>query len=166
MSKKKTPTQETEPQAVLPRRTARWQVVQELKKRGTARNIDIARELDLRPSTVGYILYQLRVSGCAKRIKTGVYEFVCIPENLHFWDDGVTEETVPAPEGSTMPEVLLNLLRNAPKGALSFRALWKLSGLPRNVTGAVLSDLVKRGMVERVRRGLYKPVKKRKAAKA
>lgn len=137
-------------------KTARWRVVHELKSRGTARNIDLARALDLRPSTVGYVLYQLRIAGCAKRLGTGLYQFVRMPENLHFWDDGLAEQA-PEPSGDTMPEQILHLLRQAPKGALSFRAIWKLSGLPRNVTGAVLSDLVKRGLVDRVRRGLYRP---------
>jgi hypothetical protein len=128
-----------------------------LKQRGIARNVEIARALDLRPSTVGYVLYQLRVSGCARRLRTGVYEFVRMPENLHFWDDGVdTAAAAPTPAGETMPEQILSLLRDAPRGALTFRAIWKLSGLPRNVTGAVLSDLVKRGLARRIRRGLYK----------
>jgi predicted transcriptional regulator of viral defense system len=143
------------------RKTARWAVVQELKRRKTARNVEIARALDLRPSTVGYILHQLRVTGCAKRIKTGVYTFVRMPKNLHFWDDGVKiDGRIPAPVGKTMPDKIINLLENAPRGALSFLAIWKLSRLERNVTGAVLSDLVNRGLVKRVRRGLYKPVKK------
>jgi len=141
---------------VQSRKTARWMVVQELKRRGTARNIELARALDLRPSTVGYILYQLRVAGCAKRLGTGLYEFLRMPGNLHFWDDGIRQDAIPVAEGATMPDKILSLLNDAPRGALSFRALWKLSGLPRNVTGAVLSDLVKRGSVERVRRGLYK----------
>jgi len=141
---------------VQSRKTARWLVVQELKRRGTARNIELARALDLRPSTVGYILYQLRVANCAKRLGTGLYEFLRMPGNLHFWDDGIRQGSIPVAEGATMPDKILSLLKDAPRGALSFWALWKLSGLPRNVTGAVLSDLVKRGSVERVRRGLYK----------
>lgn len=142
------------------RKSARWAVVQELKRRRTARNVEIARALDLRPSTVGYILHQLRVTGCAKRIRTGVYNFVRMPKNLHFWDDGVRlDGRIRTPPGDTMPEKVLNLLKSAPRGALSFRAIWKLSKLPRNVTGAVLSDLVKRGLAKRVRRGLYKPGK-------
>jgi hypothetical protein len=131
-------------------------VIQELRRRGRARNIEIARQLDLRPSTVGYILYQLRIKGCAKRIQTGLYEFVALPEDLHYWDDGLDgRQPMPSTDDGTMPEKIVKLLASAPKGALSFRAIWKLSGLSRNVTGAVLSDLVKRGVIERVLRGLY-----------
>ena len=75
--------EQSTPQPYKPRRTARWAVVQELKRRGTARNRDLSRDLNLKPSTVGYILYQLRITGCANRIDTGVYEFVRVPENLN-----------------------------------------------------------------------------------
>lgn len=135
--------------------TARWAVVQELKRLGTARNIEIARTLNLRPSAVGYVLHQLRVTGCAKRIKTGHYEFTQMPENLHHWNDGIDSSNVPTVVGQTMPERILSLVSQAPKGALSFNAIQKFTGLPRNVAGAVLSDLVKRGQLTRVRRGLY-----------
>ncbi len=135
--------------------TARWAVVQELKRLGTARNIDIARTLSLRPSAVGYVLHQLRVSGCAKRIKTGHYEFTRMPENLHHWNDGIDAANAPTITGQTMPEKIINLLSQAPNGALTFTAIQKLTGLPRNVAGAVLSDLVKRGQLVRIRRGLY-----------
>ena len=154
---KKKATESKAPASAAPRQSARWSVVQELKSRGTARNVEIARKLDLRPSTVGYILHQMRVTGCAKRIRTGVYKFVRMPKNLHYWDDGVKlTGQIPTPAGNTMPDKIRGLLQGAPKGALSFRAIWKLSKLPRNVTGAVLSDLVKRGLAARVRRGLYK----------
>lgn len=137
--------------------TARWAVVQELKRLGTARNIDIARTLNLSPGAVGYVLHQLRVTGCAKRIKTGHYEFTCMPENLHYWDDGIDASNTPEIVGGTMPEKIINLVQQAPNGAISFTAIQKVLGLPRNITGAVLSDMVKHGQVVRVRRGLYRP---------
>ena len=136
--------------------TARWAVVQELKRLGAARNIDIARTLNLRPSAVGYVLHQLRVSGCAKRIKTGHYEFTRMPENLHHWNDGIDPSNAPTIVGQTMPQRIMSLVSQAPNGALSFTAIQKLTGLQRNVAGAVLSDLVRRGQLVRVRRGLYR----------
>ncbi len=137
--------------------TARWAVVQELKRLGTARNINIARTQNLSPSAVGYVLHQLRVTGCAKRIKTGLYEFIHMPDNLHHWDDGIDPAKAPQIEGDTMPRQIISLLRQAPKGALSFKAIQRFTGLARNVAGAVLSDLTRRGHIVRVRRGLYGP---------
>lgn len=140
----------------ISKKTSRFAVIEQLEKLGTARGIEIARELRLKPTTVGYVLYQLRLSGQAKRVKTGVYKFVRKPKDCHYWDDGIHPEKVPLLKGSTMPDQILNLLSEAPHGALSFRAIWKVTGYPRNVAGAVLSDLARRGLVEKVRRGLYK----------
>ena len=140
----------------ISKKSARFAVIEQLKKMDVARGIEIAHELGLKPTTVGYVLYQLRLSGHAKRVKTGVYKFVRMPKDCHFWDDGIRPEKVPLLKGKTMPNQILNLLSEAPHGALSFRAIWKVTGYPRNVTGAVLSDLARRGLVERVRRGLYK----------
>ena len=138
------------------KKSAKYAVVEELRNRGTAKSVEIARALDLKPSTVGYIMYQLRQSGAVQRIRTGVHRFVRIPDDLHYWDDGFDGDELPVPEGKTMPQRVLSLLAKAPRGALSFTAIWKLTGLERNVVGAVLSDLSKRGRVTRVRRGLYR----------
>ena len=145
------------PEAKLrPGMTIRSAVVTELEKMGTAKNIDIARSLGLKPSAVGYVLYQLRMAGCAKRIDTGTYEFVRCPENLRCWDDGIDFDNPPTVKGGTMPDRILKAMDLAPNGALSFLAIQKISKLPRNVTGAVLSDLVRRNLVERVQRGVYR----------
>ncbi len=143
----------------ISKKTARFAVIEQLEKMGMARGIEISRELGLKPTTVGYVLYQLRLSGHAKRVRTGVYKLVRKPKDCHFWDDGISQEKVPVLKGSTMPDQILNLLADAPNGALSFRAIWKVTGFPRNVTGAVLSDLSRRKLIKRVRRGLYKIAK-------
>jgi|GEM_PF-2674006 len=144
---------------LAPVKTARWAVIQELRKRGTARNREIARALDLKPSTVGYILYRLRIEGHARRVRMGLYEFISTPRTMQIWEElpqGDPESLRRAAEGDTMPRKILNLLAEAPGRTLSFRLLWKLTGLKRQVAGAVLSDLVKRGLVDRVHRGIYK----------
>ncbi len=136
--------------------SARWQVITELRQRGRARNIDIARTLGMTPGAVGYILYQLRLRGYVRRIKTGLYEFGRMPDDLYFWEHEQHLINLRPPESGTMPEKIVGLMKQAPDHVMSFRALWKLSGLPRQVTGAVLSDLVRRGDIKRIRRGLYR----------
>jgi len=138
-----------------PRRTARRAVIDELRQRGTARNAEIARTLGLKTSTVGSILHWLRAIGCVRRLKMGLYQFVRMPEYLSTWQQDLADlPLVPAP-GATMPEKIINLLKDAPNQSLGFLALWKRSGLSRQATGAVLSKLLERGVLERPRRGRY-----------
>jgi predicted transcriptional regulator of viral defense system len=136
--------------------TIRSAVVAELERLGRARNIQIARALGIKPSSVGYVLYQLRMSGCARRLGTGSYQFVKMPRNLRCWNDGIDMNNPPTVKGQTMPERILNAVTLAPNGGLSFLAIQKIANLPRNVTGAVLSDLVRRGLLERLHRGVYR----------
>jgi len=144
--------------------SARWGVIQELRRRGQARNIEIARALNMTPGAVGYILYQLRLRGHVRRVKTGVYEFVRMPDDLYFWEHEQHLTKLRPVPGGTMSEKILSLMRQSPNHVLSFRAIWKLSGLQRQVAGAVLSELTKRCELERVRRGLYRLVEQKKQA--
>jgi len=133
----------------------RWAILQELRRRGSARNREIAAALDLTPATVGYVLHQLYKRGCIDRVSMGFYKFVCVPDSLRFWaDEQHLVEVRPAGDGSLTQKVL-SLFQQSPDGTLSFRAVWHLSGLERRVAGAVLSDLVRREHLCRVRRGLY-----------
>ena len=141
-----------------PLKTARLAVVNELRRRGAARNKEIAEALGLKPGTVGYILYRLRIEGHARRVKMGHYEFLSVPESLKVWEQvpqaGAVE--LKAAPGGTMPQRILSLLDGAPGKTLGFRAIWKLTGLKRQIVGAVLSDLARRGLLERLHRGIYR----------
>mgnify|MGYP001385359952 CR=1 FL=1 len=141
-----------------PRWTARGAVVEELRKHGTVRNADVAAALGLKSSTVGSIMHWLRLTGCARRLKMGVYQFVRLPEHIKAWEREVEGNLSALPVGETMPEKIINLLRDAPDQTMSFLALWRRSRLTRQATGAVLSKLARRGVVERVRRGRYRLV--------
>lgn len=133
----------------------RWAILQELRDRGSARSREIAAALGLTPATVGYVMHQLCRQGCIDRISTGFYEFVRIPDGLHFWAHEQHLADIRPAEGCSLPEKVLSLFRQSPEGMLSFRAVWQLSGLGRRVVGAVLSGLVSRERLRRVRRGLY-----------
>lgn len=136
--------------------STRWAVLQELRQRGTARNIEIARALELSPGAVGYVIHQLRQRGHVKRLRTGVHKFVRMPDDLYYWEHEQHLHDIEPVEDGSQPEKILSLFEQTPDGVMSFRAVWKLSGLQRQVAGAVLSELVRRGELERVRRGLYR----------
>jgi len=116
----------------------------------------VARALGLKPSTVGSIMHWLRVIGCVRRLKMGVYQFVRVPDHIQAWEKELGPGATSPPVGKTMPEKIINLLKDAPDQTMSFLAMWKRSRLSRQATGAVLSKLVERGVVERLRRGRYR----------
>ena len=135
--------------------TVREKVIEEMQRRGPCKPAELAKHVGLREGTVANVVYDLYVQGYARRPTRGVYELVRIPGSAVSAETDILQTTKPDGE-ATMPEKVIHLLRHASDQAMSFREIFDACGLTRQETGAVLSNLVKREIVARPRRGYYR----------
>ena len=135
--------------------TVRDKVMEEMQRHGLCKPAELAKHLELHETTVANVVYDLYVQGYARRPTRGVYELVRIPGSVVPPETDATQRTKPDGE-ATMPEKVIHLLRHAPDQALGFREIFNACGLSRQETGAVLSNLAKRDIVARPRRGYYR----------
>jgi DNA-binding IclR family transcriptional regulator len=136
--------------------TAREAVTQELQRREACRAGELAHDLGLKETTVANIMYGLYVQGYARRLARGLYGLVRMPKNIQPAKGKVNVHSIKRASGPTMPATIISLLQHAPDQALAFDEIKRASGFGRQATGAVLSNLVKRGIVARPRRGFYR----------
>jgi hypothetical protein len=142
--------------------TARHAVIQEMHRRGECRAAEVSADLGLKETTVSSIIHGLYVHGHAERVERGVYRMVSLPENFKPTKGKLDVRKIRRPIGPTMPAQLITLLQAAPDHTLPFEFIRNNTNLSRQETGAVLSDLVKRGVLNRPRRGVYSLIYKPK----
>ena len=135
--------------------TARHAVTQEMFRRGPCRASDVSADLDLKETTVSSIMYGLYVRGHAERVERGVYQLVSLPKNFTPTEGKLDVRKIRRPMGPTMPAQVISLLQAAPDQTLTFEFIRNNTNFSRQATGAVLSNLVKRGILDRLRRGVY-----------
>ena len=136
--------------------TTRELICSAMAEQGPCRAGDIAERLDLNKGAVAAVMYELFSEGYARRLARGLYQFVRSPDEQEELDPVAETAAIEAIMGATMPAKIMSLLRAGPDQALSFREIKKACGYTRQATGAVLSNLVKRGIVARPRRGFYR----------
>ena len=142
--------------------TARHAVTQEMHRRGECRAAEVSADLDLKETTVSSIIHSLYIHGHAERVEKGVYRLVSLPKNFTPTEGKLDIRKIKRPVGPTMPAQIIALLQAAPDHTLPFEFLRNNTNLSRQETGAVLSDLVKRGILNRPRRGVYSLIYKPK----
>lgn len=135
--------------------TARHAVTQEMHRRGACRASDVAADLGLKETTVSSVMYALYVRGHADRVDRGVYELISFPENFKPTAGKLDVRKIRRPIGPTMPAQVIALLQAAPDHILTFEFIRNNTDFSRQATGAVLSNLVKRGILARLKRGVY-----------
>ena len=156
---KMTQSQETDASKKIPDKpvlvTARHAVTQELYRRGPCRAAKVSADLGLKETTVSSIMYGLYVRGHAERVERGVYQLVSFPENFTPTEGKLDVRKIRRPMGPTMPAQVIALLQAAPDQTLPFEYIRNNTNFSRQATGAVLSNLVKRGILDRPKRGVY-----------
>jgi len=135
--------------------TARHAVTQEMYRRGPCRAADVAADLRLKKTTVSSIMYALYVRGHAERVEHGVYQLVSLPKNFTPIEGKLDVRKIRRPVGPTMPAQVIALLQAAPDHTLPFEDIRSNTNFSRQATGAVLSNLVKCGILDRPKRGVY-----------
>lgn len=135
--------------------TARHAVTQEMFRRGACRAADVAKDLGLKETTVSSVMYGLYVRGHADRVERGVYQLVSLPKNFAPTEGKLDVRKIRRPMGPTMPAQVIALLHEAQDNTLTFEFIRNHTNFSRQATGAVLSNLVKRAILSRPRRGLY-----------
>jgi len=135
--------------------TARHAVTQEMHRRGPCKAADVAADLGLKETTVSSIMYGLYVRGHADRVERGVYQLVSFPKNFTPTEGKLDIRKIRRPVGPTMPAQVIALLQAAPDQTLPFEYIRNNTNFSRQATGAVLSNLVKRGILHRPKRGVY-----------
>ncbi len=136
--------------------TIRSAITREMKKRGSCRAKDLARDLELSEGAVSHVLHLLYSDGYARRIRRGVYQLGHTDDSAKAASDKNSAAALVASEPMTMPAKIIALLQEAPDQALAFDTMQRATGFSRQATGAVLSNLAKRGVVARPRRGFYR----------
>ncbi|MCD6365247.1 MAG: type IV toxin-antitoxin system AbiEi family antitoxin domain-containing protein [Planctomycetes bacterium] len=136
--------------------TAKHAVTQEMQRRDTCRAGELAKDLGLKQATVANIMYGLYTQGYARRLGRGVYKLDHLPANVKPAKGKIDRRVIKRLTGPTMPAKIIALLQGAPDQALPFDQIRRSCGFSRQATGAVLSNLVKRGIVARPRRGFYR----------
>ena len=149
------PSEETAVQTTQPA-TARDLVTGEMRQQGACRSGALAKQLGLKKTTVSSIMHGLYMDGYARRLARGLYQLVRLPDDTGPGGENLAAPIPERPEGQTMPAKIIGLLQDAPDQALPFDDLKRSSGFTRQAAGAVLSNLVKRGIVARPRRGFYR----------
>ena len=135
--------------------TARHAVTQEMHRRGECRAAEVSADLGLKETTVSGIMYGLYIRGHAARVERGVYQLVSLPENFTPTKGKLDVRKIRRPVGPTMPAQVIALLQAAPDQTLPFEYIRNNTNFSRQATGAVMSNLVKRGILDRPRRGVY-----------
>jgi len=135
--------------------TARHAVTQEMHRRGSCRASEVAADLGLKETTVSSVMYALYIRGHAERVDRGVYELVSLPENFKPTAGKLDVRKIRRPIGPTMPAQVIGLLQAAEDHTLTFEFIRNNTDFSRQATGAVLSNLVKRGILARSKRGVY-----------
>ena len=136
--------------------TARYAITQEMLRRGACRASAVSADLGLKETTVSSVMYGLYVRGYAARIDRGVYELVSLPEGFTPTEGKLDVKKIRRPMGPTMPAQVIALLQAAPDHILPFEFIRSNTNFSRQATGAVLSELLTRGILERLKRGVYK----------
>lgn len=135
--------------------TARHAVTQEMFRRGACRASEVSAVLGLKETTVSSVMYGLYVRGHAERVERGVYQLVSLPDNFTPTEGKLDVRKIRRPMGPTMPAQVISLLQAADDHILTFEYIRNHTNFSRQATGAVLSNLVKRGILERQKRGVY-----------
>ena len=135
--------------------TARHAVTQEMHRRGECRASEVSADLGLKETTVSSIMHSLYIHGHAARVERGVYRLVSLPKNFTPTEGKLDIRKIKRPVGPTMPAQIIALLKAAPDHTLPFGFIRNNTNFSRQATGAVLSDLVKRGILHRPHRGVY-----------
>ena len=135
--------------------TARHAVTQEIHRRGPCRASEVAADLGLKETTVSSIMYALYINGHAERVERGVYQLVSFPEGFTPTTGKLDIRKIRRPVGPTMPAQVISLLQAADDHTLTFEYIRNNTDFSRQATGAVLSNLVKRGILTRSKRGVY-----------
>ncbi len=135
--------------------TAQHAVTQEMHRRGNCRASEVSADLGVKESTVSSIMHGLYIHGHAKRVERGVYHLVSLPKNFTPTKGKLDIRKIRRPVGPTMPAQIIALLQAAPDHTLTFEFIRNNTNFSRQATGAVLSDLVKRGILNRPRRSVY-----------
>ena len=139
-----------------PRVAAREAIVQEMRRQGTCRCREIARSLQLKESAVTGIMRSLYTQGYARRLGRGSYELVRVPQDISAEKETIDATAIRRIRRMTMPARVILTLQKSPGTTMSFGDINKSTGFGRRATGAVLSSLLKRGVVARPRRGFYR----------
>ncbi len=135
--------------------TARHAVTQEMHRRGPCRASEVAADLGLKETTVSSIMYALYINEHAERVDRGVYQLVSFPQGFKPTSGKLDIRKIRRPMGPTMPAQVISLLQAAEDHTLTFEFIRNNTDFSRQATGAVLSNLVKRGILTRSKRGVY-----------
>lgn len=136
--------------------TARQAVTQEMNRRGICRASELAKDLDLKETTVSNIMYGLYIRGYARRLGRGEYKLDRLPDNIPPSEGKVDHSRIKRSNGQTMPAKIISIIQQSPDDCMGFEAIKNLSGFSRQATGAVLSNLLNRGILARPQRGVYR----------